>query len=209
MELEKLLMIGAGGQGKVVIDAIRAAKIPFQIIIADEDKGKNGHVISGQRIIAPVTDALLVGAMAFHVAVGHNASRERITSELEKCGIANTAIVHFRACVSETAQILCGVFVAAHAVIAPDARLERGCIVNHGAIIDHDCVVGEFSHIAPNVTLGGGVKVGRRVLIGAGANILPGVSINDDCVVGAGAVVLNDLGTGTVHVGVPARKTDK
>jgi len=72
-------------------------------------------------------------------------------------------------------------------------------------VVDHECVVGEFSHVAPNATLGGQVKIGARVLIGAGANILPGMTIGDDCVVGAGAVVTRNL-TGGTYVGMPARR---
>ena len=53
-------------------------------------------------------------------------------------------------------------------------------IINHGAVVDHDCTIGDFSHIAPNATLGGSVRVGSNVLIGTGANILPGVSVADD-----------------------------
>jgi acetyltransferase-like isoleucine patch superfamily enzyme len=66
--------------------------------------------------------------------------------------------------------------------------------------------VGDFSHIAPNATLGGGVRIGAGVLIGAGANILPGIAIGDGAVVGAGAVITTDVDAYETHVGVPARK---
>jgi sugar O-acyltransferase (sialic acid O-acetyltransferase NeuD family) len=205
MSNETLLVVGAGGQAKVVIDAVRASGSRFQLVLADDDESKQGQIISGLTVIVPVEGALS-GVTAFHVAVGNNAARERISDYLLEQGLPNPSIAHVRAVVSETAQISQGVFIAAQGIVGPDARVERGCIVNHGAVVDHDCHVAAFSHIAPNATLGGGVRVGRRVLIGAGANILPGVSIGDDCVVGAGSVILNDLQSGSVHVGVPARK---
>lgn len=206
MKHESLLVVGAGGHGKVVIDAIGNSKSWFQIIVTDDDASKYGRIILGHKVIGPVTAALQSRVVAFHVAIGHNGFRERITNDLDSHGLASTSIVHIRAYIAESAQIHAGVFIAAQAVVGPDVQLERGCIINHGAVVDHDCHVGEFSHIAPNATLAGAVHVGRRVLIGAGANILPGVSIGDDCTVGAGAVVLNDLEPGCVQVGVPARK---
>jgi acetyltransferase-like isoleucine patch superfamily enzyme len=73
-------------------------------------------------------------------------------------------------------------------------------------VVDHDCFVDEFSHIAPNASLAGGVCVGMRVLVGAGARVLAGGVIAADAVIGAGAVVTaSDVPAGTVWVGVPAR----
>jgi acetyltransferase-like isoleucine patch superfamily enzyme len=78
--------------------------------------------------------------------------------------------------------------------------------VNHGAVIDHDVSVGDFSHVAPLVALGGGVQVGKGVLIGSGASVLPGLRLGDNVVVGAGAVVCEDLPQAGVYAGVPARR---
>jgi acetyltransferase-like isoleucine patch superfamily enzyme len=79
-------------------------------------------------------------------------------------------------------------------------------IVNHGAVVDHDVSVGDFSHVAPLVALGGAVQVGSRVLVGSGASVLPGVRIGDDIVVGAGAAVCDNLLEPGVYAGVPARR---
>lgn len=203
---EKLLVVGAGGQGKVVTDAVlHDPGNRFEIVIADENECKHGQTLLGHKIIA-VEKKALKGMAAFHVAIGDNAARERMSEYLTAEGLANPVLIHVRACVAESALIGQGSFIAAQAVVGPDARIEKGCIINHGAVVDHDCHVGAFSHIAPGATLGGGVRIGRQVLIGAGANILPNVSIGDHCVIGAGAVVLNDLAAGGVYSGVPARK---
>ena len=79
-------------------------------------------------------------------------------------------------------------------------------IVNHGAVVDHVVLVGDYTHIAPLVSLGGGVRIGCRVLVGSGVSVLPGVRIGDDIVVGAGAVVCEDLDVPGVYAGVPARR---
>jgi acetyltransferase-like isoleucine patch superfamily enzyme len=66
--------------------------------------------------------------------------------------------------------------------------------------------VGDFTHVAPRAVLGGGVQLGRRVMLGAGAVVLPGVRVADDVVIGAGAVVQRDLLSAGVYVGVPSRR---
>lgn len=203
MDAGKLLIVGAGGQGKVVIDALCIAGDLQQVLLADDDERKRGKLVLGHKV--SLIHDVLTEVTSLHVAIGHNGSRERLIERLAGCGLVNRYIAHPRTSVANSARISEGVFIAAHAVVGPDAGLHLGCIVNHGAVVDHDCTVGAYSHIAPNATLGGGVHVGRRVLIGAGANILPGVCIGDDCVVGAGAVVLDDMKPLSVYVGVPAR----
>lgn len=205
MMLEKLLVVGAGGQGKVVVDAVRSGKLPFDLSVADDDENKRGQTLLGLAVAAPV-QAALTGINAIHVAIGNNCIRERVTLELATRGLLNPAIAHPMAAIAASARIDAGTFIAAQAVLGPDVLVGAGCIINHGAVIDHDCQLGAFSHVAPGATLAGCVRLGARVLIGAGANILPGVSIGDDCVIGAGAVVLGDVEAGSVYVGVPARR---
>ena len=74
--------------------------------------------------------------------------------------------------------------------------------------MDHDCVVGAFSHIAPQASLGGASKIGKVVLIGAGAVVLPGIAVGDYAVVGAGAIVTKDVAAGMVVIGNPAREVN-
>ena len=81
----------------------------------------------------------------------------------------------------------------------------EGVIINHSAIVDHDCEVGSWSHVAPHATLGGNVRVGNGVLVGANATVLPGKSVGARATIGAGAVVVADVAEDIVCRGVPAR----
>ena len=77
--------------------------------------------------------------------------------------------------------------------------------MNTSAIVEHDCHVHEFSHVAPRACLAGGVIVGPETHIGMGAMILENRRVGANCVIGAGAVVLGDVPDGTVVAGVPAK----
>ncbi|SJM93119.1 conserved hypothetical protein [Crenothrix polyspora] len=206
MSIEALLIIGAGGHAKVVIDAVRCAYGESVILqLADDNLALAGVTCMELSIIAPVSRAVTTEG-DFHVAVGHNGFRARLAETCLQAGMVYNSIVHPKAAVAASATMADGCFIAANAVVAPMVVLNAGCIVNHGAVVDHDCVIGRYCHIAPNATLAGDVRLGEKVLIGAGANILPGVTIGDNCVVGAGAVVLHDLPPHTTYAGVPAQR---
>lgn len=204
MPTERIFLVGAGGHGKVVLDALLLVGIQSdRITISDGNTALHGKDFLGIAINVP---AIQEGAEqgSFHVAIGIAAVRQQVFTQFDAIGGQPLTVTHPAATISRFATIGAGSFVAAHAVVSPAVSLSRGVIINHGAVVDHDCVVGEFSHVAPGATLGGGVQIGARVLIGAGANLLPGIKIGDGAVIGAGAVVLNDVKAGDTCVGVPA-----
>jgi sugar O-acyltransferase (sialic acid O-acetyltransferase NeuD family) len=197
-----LLILGAGGHGRVVADAALAQGGWERVIATDRDPARcNGDLLPGVPT-RPLADAMSA-ASAVHVAIGAASARQR---ELKAASLPLASVIHPRASVSRFAQIGEGSFVAANAVVAPGAVLGTSVIVNHGAIVDHDVEVGEFTHVAPHVALSGNVRIGARVLVGAGANILPGIRIADDVVIGAGAVVTGNIEAAGVYAGVPARR---
>ncbi len=197
-----LLIFGAGGHGRVVADAALLTGDWTHAVASDRDPARcAGELLAGVALLPPAE--AVRAATAIHVAIGNAGSRER---EVAALAGRLVSVAHPAATVSPYAQLGAGCFVAARAVIAPLARLGISVIVNHGAVVDHDVTVGDFSHIAPLAALGGGVRIGRRVLVGSGASVVPGVRIADDVVVGAGAVVADHLSEPGVYAGVPARR---
>jgi sugar O-acyltransferase (sialic acid O-acetyltransferase NeuD family) len=196
-----LLIVGAGGHGRVVADAALAAACWRSVTATDSDPALwSGELLPGVRLL-PKDEAMELTDCVFHLAIGSADIRERISRDL----IGRLATVqHPRSSVSPYAEIAAGCFIAAQAVVAPRARLGTCVIVNHGTIIDHDCTVGDCSHVAPGASLGGAAKVGERVLVGAGARLLPLVSVCSDVTIGAGAVVTKSISTPGVYAGVPA-----
>ena len=197
-------LIGTGGHGKVVLDALLAGGVTLDAVVArDGDTGRQGQSWLGLEIAGPDICEALAGK-AVHVAIGNGATRQRLTERAMPLGARLETVTHPSASVSALAGIGAGSFVGAGAVVGPEAHIGKGVIVNHGAVVDHDCRVGDFAHLAPNSTLGGGVSVGARTLIGAGAVVLPGRTIGDDVTIGAGAVVTRDVASGQTWTGVPA-----
>ncbi|MDQ7014284.1 MAG: acetyltransferase [Planctomycetota bacterium] len=119
--------------------------------------------------------------------------RRTLLNRLSNHNCPPATIVHPRAFVSPSATLAPGTFVGPLAVVHACARIAPHAIINSAAIIEHHCTVSENAHIAPNATLGGNVSIGADTLVGLGAAVLPGVRIGSRCVVGAGAVVRQDV----------------
>lgn len=197
-----LLILGAGGHGAVVADAVQAQGGWPGLWVSDRDPAQWGRVLLPGLVVQSLDEAI-AHCGAVHVAIGAAASRAR---EAAAIALPLASVLHPRAALAAHADIGAGCFVAAQAVVAPRARLGRCVIVNHGAVVDHDAQVGDFTHVAPLAALGGAVRIGQRVLVGAGAKVLSRVRVADDVVIGAGAVVTGDLDGPGVYAGVPARR---
>jgi sugar O-acyltransferase (sialic acid O-acetyltransferase NeuD family) len=140
-------------------------------------------------------------------AIGGSRGKDRLEiHELyKKHGLQIASIIHPHATVSDTAILGAGTQVLAQSVVSADTRTGEGCIINHGAIADHECVLGDGVHLAPGAVLCGCVQVGDFAMIGAGATVLPRIRIGENTVVGAGSVVTKDLPPDVVVTGNPAR----
>lgn len=202
MLTKPVVLIGGGGHAKVVLDALLSRGLWDNVIVRDDNPALSGTLLLDRIIAYP---ALPDQPARFHVAIGDNDRRRRLSEVCRARGGTAIGVVHLRAIIAQSATIGDGCFIAAGATIAPAVCIEEGTIINHGAVVDHDCCIGAFAHVAPNVTLGGGVRVGSNALVGAGATILAGLTIGSGAIIGAGAVVRSDVVADDIVAGVPAR----
>lgn len=79
-------------------------------------------------------------------------------------------------------------------LIQPHVRIGCNVLINTGAQVDHDCVIGDHVHVAPGAVLCGGVHVDAWSMIGAGAVILPNLHVGPGVVVPAGMTVREQSG---------------
>lgn len=202
---DRLLIIGASGHGKVVADiAIKMNKWK-SIAFLDDDESIKASM--GLEVIGKSVDAFVyINDSDIFVAVGNNATREKIQEKLEAEGASIPVLVHPNAVIGIEVELGIGTVVMAGVVINSSTRVGKGCIINTGSTLDHDNVIEDYVHISPGVNLAGTVKVGKGSWIGIGSEISNNVNITSGCKVGAGAVVIKDLTEPGTYVGVPARR---
>jgi UDP-perosamine 4-acetyltransferase len=201
-----LVIVGAGGHAKVVIEVFRALG-GFRLV-GLVDPAPPGGTVLGLPVLGG--DEMLPalrreGVEAAFVALGHNRVRQRIGAELAGLGYALPVAVHPSALVSPSARIGAGAVVMARAVVGTETEVGDLAIVNTGAVIDHDNVIGAAAHVAPGCALAGVVRVGERSLVGVGSAVRPGIRIGADVTVGAGSAVVADVPDGLRVGGAPAR----
>ena len=204
---EKVVVFGAGGHGKVVIDAILCQGLFEIAILADADKTRQGSLERGYEIMSEA-DAFAAhkqGVSRAIVAVGDNNLRRQLAQLITGHGLSLISVVHPAAVVASTATIGAGTLVMPGCVLNADACIGDNVIVNTGAVVEHDCTVGDHAHIGPHATLCGGVRIGAGTLVGSGATVLGGVSIGAGATIGAGSTVLRDIPDGATAVGSPCR----
>jgi len=195
-------VIGAGGHAKVVLGTLQAAGIKVDGIF-DDSPEKQGLELFGIKVVGTLEEARALKPQVGVIAIGDNRNRRRIAEKL--AGWEWPCIVHPNSCVHYSVSLGPGTVVFAGCVVQPDTRIGSHVILNTGATVDHDCVIHDFVHLAPGTHLAGCVVVEEGVLMGVGSAAIPGVKIGAWSVVGAGGVVVENLPSGVVAVGVPAK----
>lgn len=200
-----VLILGAGGHARVVIDAMRSSKRKLDGILAPVSAAVLDDIL-----IFGNDDMLLEFNGSYFIVglggIGDNRPRAALFDKAFNHGLhPMPAVCHAGAYISDRSTVGHGSLVAVRSIVNPGASVGINVIVNTGAIVEHDVVVGNHAHIAPGAILCGGVKIGDYAHIGAGAIILQGVEVGEGAIVGAGAVVVREVKPWISVKGVPAR----
>lgn len=203
----KLIIIGASGHGKVAADI--AIKMNKWQSIAFLDDNESIKASMGLEVIGKTIDAFMYKDEAdFFVAIGSNATREKVQENLIEQGLNVVKLIHPSAVIGTDVEIGIGTVVMAGVVINSSSRIGKGCIINTSSSLDHDNVIESYVHISPGVSLAGTVKVGKGSWLGIGSVVSNNVNICSGCNVGAGAVVVKAITVPGTYVGVPVRRVD-
>ena len=203
--MSRVVVVGGSDQGRQVIDNLHAAGVHTVVAVLDPGLA-HGSEVGGYPVIGDDAVAT-VGADAFVVAVGDNATRTSATARTRAAhpDLELVSAIHPAAVIAPDARIGPGVIAMAGAVVSNGCRVGTGVLLGTTASLDHDGTLGHFASLAPGATTGGRVAVGACTAVGLGANVIHGVTIGAHTVVGAGALVLDDLPDLVVAYGVPAR----
>lgn len=202
--MNRLIIIGAGGHGKVIAD--NALKNGYTDINFIDDNLK-GECL-GFPVIGTVSEieAFDDGKTDFIIGIGNNNIRKIIA---EKYDVNWVTLVHPSAQIALNVSVGKGTVVMAGAVVNVCATVGKHCIINTNAVVEHDNVIGDYVHISPGVALGGTVHIGEHTHIGIGATVINNITVCGNSVIGAGSVVVKNISDSGKYVGVPARNSGK
>lgn len=149
--MKSLLILGAGGHGRVVAETAEACGYEKISFLDDHSENAIGKIGELQRFVKDYEFAF--------VGIGNNRLRGELQKCLEKAGYKVPTLIHPTAYISKTAEIGSGTIVEPKAIVNAGTVVGTGCIISVGAIVDHDVVLGTNVH----VNAGAIVKAGAAV----------------------------------------------
>lgn len=204
--MKSVIIIGASGHGKVVADIVQ--KAGDEVIGFLDDNPAKTEAFSGFPILGTVGKYKNYKEnKEFVIAIGNADIRESIARRLKE--VTWYTAIHPAAAISNIdVNIGEGSVVMANAVINSGSTIGRHCIINSGAIVEHDNIIEDFVHISVGARLAGTVTVGKATWIGIGASVSNNTRICENCMIGAGGVVVKNIETAGKYVGVPVERLD-
>jgi UDP-perosamine 4-acetyltransferase len=199
-----IIVVGAGGHAKVCIELLRAMGEHVDFCVGGDDSSPTCvgvPVLKGDDNL----DRLRESHHRVFIAIGSNRLRARLGAVALDLGYELVNAISPTAVISASVRMGSGIAVMAGAIINAEAFIDSLAIINTGATIDHDCRIGHAAHIAPQCALAGCVTVGAQSFLGVGTRVIPDKAIGSNVTVGAGGVVISDIGDSLTVVGIPAR----
>ncbi|GEC79202.1 acetyltransferase [Flavobacterium aquatile] len=194
----RLVLYGASGHCKVIIDIIESLLLKVDLII---DDNRNVDLLCGRSVVS-TKEATLSKNDSLIISIGNNSARKNIAKGLDSNFLS---VVHARAIVSKNIEFGLGNVVMPLATINSGAKIGSHCIINTNSIVEHDCIIGDFVHISPRASLAGNVQVGEGTQIGIGAVVIQNIKIGKWAMIGAGSIIISDVPDYAVVVGNPGR----
>jgi sugar O-acyltransferase (sialic acid O-acetyltransferase NeuD family) len=205
-----LVIVGAGGFGREVLDIVEAAngvspRFEFIGFVDDDDKA-NSALLRRRGAAYLGSVAAVAGVHAdYIIGIGWPSPRRSVAARVALWQGSPISISHPACTIASGAVLGDGAVLAAGARISTNVRIGRHFQANPNVTVGHDCMIGDYVTLSPGAHISGGVTLGNGVMVGAGAVVIQGRTVGDWAVVGAGAVVIHDVEPNVTVAGVPAR----
>ena len=206
----KIIIIGAGGYSKVIVDIIHNDQ-KYEIAGFIDNNLPIGHKVLDYKVLGKeeeinnlINKQEIFGGV---IAIGDNFIRSNVEKKIKQLCNEFKFIncIHPKSNIAFNVVMGEGNVVMAGATINTSSEISNHCIFNTNCSIDHDNRIANFASIAPNAVTGGNVEVGEFSAIGIGATVKHNISIGYNCIIGASSLVNKDTKSNSVYYGVPAK----
>lgn len=202
MEVNSIILIGAGGHAQSCIDVIeQEGRFDIAGLVGEVDD--IGKTILGYKVIGADNELAAMAATYKNAIICFGqieSAKKRIDlyGLLKNHGFDLPIIISPFAHVSRYAFIGDGTIVMHQAVINAGAKVGANCIINSCSLVEHSALVGDNCHISTGAVINGDVVVGNNCFVGSGAVLKHGVRIGNECIVGMGLSLRHNLPSGTI-----------
>lgn len=206
--MKNIVIIGSGGFGREVawlIEDINEVKPTWNIIgFVDDNPEMLGEKLNGYEVVGNIDWLMSQEYYVVNAIAGTN-TRKNMMDKLSNSNNKYPTLIHPNVIISDTSTIGEGTIICAGNIISVNVTIGKHVIINLDSTIGHDAIIEDFTTILPSVNVSGNVIVNKRVSIGTGSAIIQGLSVGENTIVGAGAVVVKDIPANCTAVGTPAK----
>jgi len=208
LDNKDVYIVGAGTYGEAMYELAEISGFKVKGFY-DEDDNKLHQLVMGIEVVGKFSKMDLgeVKNKRFIVAIGNNEIRHNIMSKINHYGGETPTLIHPTATISPSAEVGNGVYIQANVYLWTKVKIDDFCIISPGVVIAHHTSVGKACLISTLTGVGASIKIAEKVFIGMGCTIVTGISyIVESSIIGAGAVVINNIDQSGTYIGVPAKK---
>ena len=205
MNKKEIIIIGFGGHGKVVYNVLLRTKLWRIVGYIDNQDQKLSYIkyLGDDNELSKIRKKIKYAAIGIGQIKDYS-KREQVYLKLKNIGYELPVIIAKSSIIMKNTIIGEGSFLAENTYLGPDVQIGKMAIINTGAVIEHESVIGDFVHISLNASLGGNTIVNDHSFIGLNAAIINGIKVGRNVIIGAGAVVNKDTEDNVTMAGVPA-----
>lgn len=210
--MNKIILIGGGGNCKKIIDIIYSYNLKIEGILDDKFKNKTIDFYRNTKIIGKINSIEKYKEFNIIITIGNINFR---TLFFEKYNEYNFINLSHKSCyISETAKLGKGIIIHYGVYVGPDVVIDNFCHLDTNSIVEHDCILNKNIMVCPNVTICGGVNVEDNVFIGASTTIINSTNekkiiLRKNSFIGAGSLINKNIGENILYYGTPLNNREK
>lgn len=209
----KVLILGAGGHGITLLDAIyKLSSLGVNIQVCgflDDSPEMQGELISGVPVIGPIDSTHMKDVDAVVLGIGNNQKRKFFFERLSAEKVQIASIIHPTAVIAQNSTIETGVYIGPNVIIGVESHIGQNVIINGNSVIGHHVVIKSHTHIGPSVNISSYAGVGTGAFVGTGAILLPKSHLGDGSSLMAGSILAGIIREEVTAGGSPARAISK
>lgn len=205
----KSIIIGAGTYGEVYLAYLQEAGVEV-VGFVDDNPELEGTDVRGIPVICKMADLALLkethGVEAVYCPLGNNKLRVEFLTKARELGYETPNYIHPSVLISPNVTIGKGVYILLGTTIMPHTVIKDFVMISMGVHVAHHNVLEEGVFLSTGCNFGASIVAHKYAYCGISSTIMTGLhTLGEDCLIGAGAVVIKDVEPKAVMAGVPAK----
>lgn len=205
--MKDIVVIGAGGFGREVewlIEDINKTDKSWNFLGFIDENVRVGQKIGKSSVIGDLSWFKTHKCHAI-LAIGNPLAKATTIEKIHAYELSFPILIHPSVIMSSQVTLGEGSVICAGCILTTNILIGKHVIINLDCTIGHDAIIDDFSTVLPSVNISGFVKVGKKVSLGTGTQIIQNIEVGENTIVGAGSVVVKSLPSHCTAVGVPAK----